>query len=104
MPCSTCLYITVTCRLSGNPVCLCSCLFEAQKPFGPFLDALVGGSDFGTAPSDVATAAGTAAPPATFSPDPEPGQYDDEDDYRCPPSPPYTQKQEMALLTDDFSV
>ena len=61
---------------------LCSCLFEAQKPFAPFLDALVGGSDFGAAPPNVAAASGAAAPPATFSPDPEPGQYDDEDDYR----------------------
>jgi hypothetical protein len=66
---------------------ICSCLFEAQKPFAPFLDALVGGSDFGAAPPGVAAATGAAAPPATFSPDPEPGQYDDEDDYRYHPHP-----------------
>ena len=67
---------------------LCSCLFEAQKPFGPFLNALVGGSDFGAAPPNVAAASGAAAPPAIFSPNPEPGQYDDENDYRCPLYPP----------------
>jgi hypothetical protein len=61
---------------------VCSCLFEAQKPFGPFLDALISGSNFSAAPSAVASAIGPAAPPETFSPDPEPGQYDDEDDYR----------------------
>lgn len=60
----------------------CSCLFEAQKPFGPFLEALAGSSDFTAPPPAVLSATGIASPPKTFNPDPEPGEYDDEDDYR----------------------
>lgn len=57
------------------------CLFQARKPFSPFLEALTADADFGTPPAAVATATGSAAPPASFDPAPEPGEYDDEDDY-----------------------
>lgn len=42
----------------------CSCLFQARKPFSPFLDALTADADFGTPPPAVATATGFSL--ATF--------------------------------------
>ncbi len=53
----------------------CRCLYQAEKPFLPFLAGLAAGADFGTTPL-------VASHGEDFSADPEAGDYDDEDDYR----------------------